>query len=362
MIPGGVMSAPTLSDVTRSTSILENWGRQWLEGQWLGCSVDRWLENKTWSDIQAWMTENESQANSDLAVFIRWAQEIGLDTYGQGYGNFLATGTFLNPICTRIRRWTVAMPRCSRGRGSTPTASTTTSTRCASPKTSPRLLRRHGFASSMGGVTEPIDPAEGAKQGKYTWARPQVRRARHRLCATGGGAAGSPDDGRAGCRGLPGLRPVDQEPDRRTGTQCHDPGAGAHARGTEVLPQCAALAQGTRPAREFYVKPTEPSSGKGFWRHRGRAGALCDWIVLEDGKIANYQVITPTGWNIGPRDANDNIGPMEKSFIGNSIENPDFPVELRAGRPQLRLLPGLHGARHDGKTGKQLSKFRMGGG
>nr|MCU0294857.1 nickel-dependent hydrogenase large subunit [Candidatus Nanopelagicales bacterium] len=97
MIPGGVMSAPTLSDVTRSISILENWGRTWLEGQWLGCSVDRWLENKTWSDIQAWMTENESQANSDLAIFIKWALQIGLDSYGQGYGNYLATGTFLNP-------------------------------------------------------------------------------------------------------------------------------------------------------------------------------------------------------------------------------------------------------------------------
>ena len=84
----------------------------------------------------------------------------------------------------------------------------------------------------------------------------------------------------------------------------------------------------TRPARGVLRQADRTLFRQGFQRHRGRAGALCDWIVLEDGKIANYQVITPTGWNIGPRDANDNIGPMEQSFIGNSIENPDFPVEL----------------------------------
>lgn len=84
--------------------------------------------------------------------------------------------------------------------------------------------------------------------------------------------------------------------------------------------------------------------------------------MLEDGKIANYQVITPTGWNIGPRDANDNIGPMEKSFIGTPIENPDFPVELGqvAHSFDSCLVCTVHA--YDGKTGKQLSKFRMGGG
>ena len=40
MIPGGVMCAPTLSDVTRSIAILDYWKREWLEKQWLGCSIE----------------------------------------------------------------------------------------------------------------------------------------------------------------------------------------------------------------------------------------------------------------------------------------------------------------------------------
>ena len=53
---------------------------------------------------------------------------------------------------------------------------------------------------------------------------------------------------------------------------------------------------------DFYAKPTEPMSGKGFGSTEAARGALSDWIVIEDGKIANYQVVTPTAWNIGPRD------------------------------------------------------------
>ena len=68
------------------------------------------------------------------------------------------------------------------------------------------------------------------------------------------------------------------------------------------------MAQRTRSARDFYAKPAEPESGKGFGSTEAARGALSDWIVPENGKIANYQVITPTAWNIGPRDGNDVLG------------------------------------------------------
>ena len=85
-------------------------------------------------------------------------------------------------------------------------------------------------------------------------------------------------------------------------------------------------------------------------------------IVIEDGKIANYQVITPTAWNIGPRDGSENLGPMEKAFIGAPVENPDFPVELAqvAHSYDSCLVCTVHA--YDGKTGRELAKFRMGGG
>ena len=35
---------------------------------WLGCSIDRWLENKTWDDVLAWVDENDSAAQQRLRL------------------------------------------------------------------------------------------------------------------------------------------------------------------------------------------------------------------------------------------------------------------------------------------------------
>src|SRR6185295_2576331 len=94
---GGVMCAPTLSDVTRAIAILDNWRRDWLEKIWLGCSIERWLENKTWGQVLAWADENDSQRNSDCGLFLRFAQRAGLDKIGAGCGTYLASGTYFRP-------------------------------------------------------------------------------------------------------------------------------------------------------------------------------------------------------------------------------------------------------------------------
>jgi len=39
MVPGGVMCAPNLADVTRSVAILDYWKREWLETQFRLWSV-----------------------------------------------------------------------------------------------------------------------------------------------------------------------------------------------------------------------------------------------------------------------------------------------------------------------------------
>jgi hydrogenase large subunit len=57
-------------------------------------------------------------------------------------------------------------------------------------------------------------------------------------------------------------------------------------------------------------------------------GALGHWIDVEDGKIARYQVVTPTCWNCSPRDSAGQRGPMEEALIGVPVENIDQPIEV----------------------------------
>jgi len=67
---------------------------------------------------------------------------------------------------------------------------------------------------------------------------------------------------------------------------------------------------------------------RGFGFHEAPRGALSHWVVIRDGKIANYQAVVPSTWNAGPRDEKDQPGPYEASLVGNPVADPTRPLEL----------------------------------
>jgi len=71
-------------------------------------------------------------------------------------------------------------------------------------------------------------------------------------------------------------------------------------------------------------------SGKqmGFGFHEAPRGTLSHFVVIENGKIANYQAVVPSTWNAGPRDAKNRPGPYEASLVGNPIADPERPLEV----------------------------------
>jgi Ni,Fe-hydrogenase I large subunit len=73
---------------------------------------------------------------------------------------------------------------------------------------------------------------------------------------------------------------------------------------------------------------TWPSSARGFGLHAGPRGALSHWVEINDGKVSNYQVVSPTTWNAGPRDASGQRGPYETALIGTPVHDPTQPVEI----------------------------------
>ncbi len=73
---------------------------------------------------------------------------------------------------------------------------------------------------------------------------------------------------------------------------------------------------------------TWPNSCRGFGQHEAPRGSLGHWVEIEGGGIRNYQVIAPTTWNGGPRDAMGQRGPYEASLIKHPVADPDKPLEL----------------------------------
>jgi hydrogenase large subunit len=80
---------------------------------------------------------------------------------------------------------------------------------------------------------------------------------------------------------------------------------------------------------ETFNRPTfMKGEQRGFGFHEAPRGTLSHWVVIRDGKIANYQAVVPSTWNAGPRDEADELGPYEASLLDNPIADPERPLEV----------------------------------
>jgi hydrogenase large subunit len=71
-----------------------------------------------------------------------------------------------------------------------------------------------------------------------------------------------------------------------------------------------------------------PDEARGFGAINAARGTLSHWVSIHEGKISNYQIITPTTWNASPRDTDGRRGHWEESFVGLTIPDPENHVEL----------------------------------
>lgn len=71
-----------------------------------------------------------------------------------------------------------------------------------------------------------------------------------------------------------------------------------------------------------------PDSGMGVGLNDVPRGALGHWVRIQDKKIANYQYVVPSTWNLGPRDDKGKLGPVEEALIGTPIADPKKPLEV----------------------------------
>jgi hydrogenase large subunit len=72
--------------------------------------------------------------------------------------------------------------------------------------------------------------------------------------------------------------------------------------------------------------PKDEVMGVGF--HEAPRGALSHWVVIDNGKIKNYQCVVPSTWNACPRNEKDEPGPYEASLLNTPIADPEKPLEV----------------------------------
>ena len=360
MVPGGVMCAPTLSDVTRAWSILEHFRTNWLEPIWLGCSLERYEQIKTYEDFLAWLDESPAHANSDLGLYWRMGVDVGLDKFGKGIGKYISWGYL--PHEDRYQKPTVNGRNAALHMPSGVYDSTDDSHRLMEQGFTREDIT-HAWYEESGGpfhpydrTTRPIANNKGDFDGKYSWATAVLHQDYGHLEAG------------------PLAREVVYGGKHMQEWQYHDGlildmfrkmgGASVLLRHFARMHEAKAIYRNMEHClRElrlndpFYLKPKE-KDGRGWGATEAIRGALCHWIDVKDGKIKNYQIVAPTTWNVGPRSGEGQRGPIEESLIGTPIADPRDPVEVGhvARSYDSCLVCTVHA--HDGKTGKELARFR----
>jgi len=113
-----------------------------------------------------------------------------------------------------------------------------------------------------------------------------------------------------------------------------------------------------KPGEPAYVSYELPEEATGMGLVGAARGALGHWIEIKEGRIANYQVITPSTWNISPRDDKNQPGPLEQAITGTKIKDEANPLEIvrivRSFDPCLACSVHLLSPK-----GHDLGKFRV---
>ena len=84
------------------------------------------------------------------------------------------------------------------------------------------------------------------------------------------------------------------------------------------------------------IQPQNTSQGKYLFTQntRGRGlkdttrGALGHWLAVNNQEIQNYEIITPSAWNLSSEDSSGIKGVVEHALLGIEIANLDNPVEI----------------------------------
>ena len=312
MVPGGVVYAPPLSDLGKARHVLKAF-RRWYEDSVLGCTLARWRGVDSLDALETWLDESAAHRESDLGCLLRHGRDVGLHRIGVSHGRYLSYGALSIPEDSKVTGPVV-------GSSFIPAGFLVDGQVRAFDQA--RITEDHSHAwyedsgvpvHPMAGTTEPV--ASGAEGRRYSWSK--APRYDGLAAETGPLAeslmAGDPlfldlvsrDGGSALTRQVARLvRP---------------------ARQLEVLDDwldelC------DRHAEPFYRSVPSIQEGEGIGLTQAARGALGHWLRIESGRIAHYQIITPTAWNGSPRDTGGVRGAWEEALLGTPIDDPDEPL------------------------------------
>jgi hydrogenase large subunit len=313
MVPGGVVSMPSTTELNRCAYLLNNF-KDWYERQVLGCSLERWHAVQTKADLISWLRESETHLNSDLGYYIRFATKTGLHRIGKGHGNFISVG--MPGLEAEPERQTKAEQIFL-------TAGGFYADNQLNPMNQEDITEdvSHSWFAGSGTSQHPYHGqsspyATGSEDLRYSWAKaPRYK--------------GKPAETGPLAEMVISSNPLFNDFMQVDGPSAFLRELARLVRAAAIIPaveRCIDNAMST--SGQYYRDHGELENQLGHGLIEAPRGALGHWVNIKDNKISSYQIITPTAWNASPRDAEGVRGPLEEALIGTRVKNPENPLEV----------------------------------
>lgn len=297
--PTGTTSTMNLSTLTRTIGILKEF-QDFLEKRFLGCSLAEWLDIDSVDKLLQWQ-KNTIHSASDLGLFLKICLEASLDRIGKGPGRYMSYGAY-----------------------DLPDGSTWLPAGYFAERLHPfdqALIKEHIGSSFFRDAVEARHPFEGVtapladKSGAYSWAK--APRYDGKTVEVGPLA-------RMIIANDPLLTDMVLQIDSSVMTRMF-------ARLREMCrltKEMSGWLEKINPSEPFYAIPSSRFAVKGIGLTEAARGSLGHWMKISSNLIDNYQVVTPSAWNMSPRDEDGQPGPVEQALAGIHVADAGDPVEV----------------------------------
>lgn len=312
MVPGGIVSMPSPNDLSQCQLLVSAY-RAWYERRVLGCSIERWNAVASRADLDAWLDESQAHRDSDLGFFLRFGRSVGLDALGAGPNRFISYGALDLPQKTEAKGCLGQDRLVPSGVAFGTDVGEFDQTRVSEHVAHSWFKDYSGGKHPFQGETIPY--ASGQEGDKYSWAK--APRYEDNAVETGPLA-----------EAIVAQRPLFLDLISNGGPSVLTRELARLVRPASLIPSLQIFLSEAKKDTVFYEAPSEILEGEGIGLTGATRGALGHWVRIEHGKIAHYQIITPTAWNASPRDGLDQPGPLEAALVGTRIRDIANPVEL----------------------------------
>jgi len=291
--PGGSARAIEASEKIRLHALLRDFRRH-VETTLFNDALEAVAALDSAAALVRWAAE---KPRGDFGLFLEIADDLALEQLGRGIGRFMSYGNYPQ------ERGLLLPNGVWDGR-----------LRALDAQAISEDLSHAWMAGETRhpaqGLTQPADD----KAGGYTWCKaPRL--------------AGLPMETGALARQMVAGHPLARDLVLRGGGSVRSRVVARLLELALILPHMEQWVKQIVPGEPFCTQGEMPREAAGVGLVEAARGSLGHWITVAGGRIANYQIISPTTWNFSPRDSDGTPGPLEQALVGTPVGEGNVAVQ-----------------------------------